>query len=134
MRVGWHHDSDTAHNQRSHAVPANRADVLIKITTPGTYEIRKGVFDPGGSAVPAAVLGFIEVVGEPFDMPLPPGPLPVPAPLPDIAAGEITESRPLVYAVGGVGPVIGGGNGPNFTINGVRFSPVVINEIINLGR
>jgi FtsP/CotA-like multicopper oxidase with cupredoxin domain len=116
--------------------PANRADVLIKISTPGTYEIRKGPFTAGGGApVPADILAYIDVAGTPYDMPLPAGPLPVPTSLPDIAPAEVTELRPLIYNVNmpAGGPLIGGTAAPNFTINGVRFDAGVINEMINIG-
>ncbi|MBI3929172.1 MAG: multicopper oxidase domain-containing protein [Armatimonadetes bacterium] len=122
--------------------PGNRADVLLKIDLPGTYEIRKEEFMTGmGPPQAAQVLAFVDVVGDPFDMPLPAGPLPVPATLPDITNAEVNDFRTLTYNINDpmanppVGPQIptGGGNAPNFTINGVRFDPSVINQAIPLG-
>jgi FtsP/CotA-like multicopper oxidase with cupredoxin domain len=119
---------------------ANRADVLVRFDTPGSYTIEKGASPGTGTGLqPALTLARVEVVGEPFPQALPAGPLPVPTGLPDISADELTEAqpRPLIYAVqpasSGLGPVIGGTAAPNFTINGARFSSTTINQVIPLG-
>jgi len=119
--------------------PANRADVLLKITTSGIYNIyRKFPGDPNQSA---NIIGFVAVAGEPFDMPLPSGPLPVPASLKMPAK---TESRELYYevnpamAIDTPGPLIGGVAASNFTLGaapgmGRRFDPNRIDQDIRLG-
>ena len=116
--------------------PANRADVLVRIDTAGSYDITMEAFGGGGSAGAPRVLATIEVAGVPFPQPLPSGPLPVSPTLPDITAGEVTETRTVTYDRGGVGPLIPNGSATtaaNFTIDGVRFSGSVINQTINLG-
>lgn len=116
---------------------ANRADVLVRFDTPGSYNIEKLVSPgPGSGAQPARVLALIEVAGDPFPQELPSGPLPVSPTLTDIATSELTEAVPrtLTYRVqGGVGPLIGGSAAANFTVNNVRFSSSTINQIIPLG-
>lgn len=119
---------------------ANRADVLVRFDTPGSYTIDKGISPgSGGERQPALTLARVEVAGEPFPQNLPSGPLPVPPSLPDIAESELTEAVPrtLTYRVqfagSGTGPTIGGMPAPNFTVNGVRFSSTTINQIIPLG-
>jgi FtsP/CotA-like multicopper oxidase with cupredoxin domain len=72
------------------------------------------------------------VEGQSFDMSLPTT-LTTPAQLPDINDAEITEQRTLTYAVANSGgPPIGGQDSPNFTIDGVRFDPQVVNQMIPL--
>lgn len=56
-----------------------------------------------------------------------------PAQLPTIQDFEVTERRDTTYAVEFTnGPVIGGMVASNFTIDGVRFDPMVINHTMNL--
>lgn len=105
--------------------PGNRADLLVRIDTPGTYAIHKGV----RGADPDVVLANIVVNGPLVNM-LMPTVLPVPASLPDILPGEVTEARNLVYNHSAVG---GPPGFQNFTIDGVRFDPAVVNQAINLG-
>ena len=119
---------------------ANRADVLVRFDTPGSYTIDKAVSPgPGGGAQPALTLANVTVAGEPFPQALPSGALPVSPTLPDIEASELTEAVPrtLTYRVQNpstnTGPLIGGAFAPNFTVNGVRFSSTTINQIIPLG-
>jgi len=115
--------------------PANRVDVILKFEDEGTFTIQKDEFSNNtqGRPFPAETLATINVVGQAFDFPLPSGSLTTPAQLPDITAAEVTEApRTLVYAVGQNGPMIGGQQANNFTINGVRFDPQVINETITL--
>lgn len=109
---------------------ANRADVLVRFDTPGSYTIDKGA---GTSS--AVILATIDVAGEPFPQDLPRGRLPVSPTLPDITLGELTEEpRTLTYAMSSIGgPMIGGQQATNMTINGVRFSPSTINEIVSVG-
>ncbi len=114
--------------------PANRADIILRLDTPGQFEINKASFqNGGGSPTPEATLAYIDVVGTEQNMSLPTA-LTTPAQLPPIQAGEVTETRTLTYAVAndGSGPMIGGMAAANFTIDGVRFDPTVINQIINL--
>lgn len=117
--------------------PANRADVLVRFDTPGSYTIEKAVSPGVGRPQPALTLAKVEVAGDPFPQALPSGPLPVPQSLvANIAESELTEATPrtLLYEVAsGTGPVIGGRNASNFTVNGVRFSSSTINQIIPLG-
>lgn len=118
--------------------PANRADVLVRIDTPGTFNIIKEGFSPGGLGLtPQDILATIEVAGEPFPQSLPTGPLPVSSTLPDIGAGEVTENRPLVYNQTGAGgpenPATSGNFAANFTIDGVRLDSNVVNQTITLG-
>jgi FtsP/CotA-like multicopper oxidase with cupredoxin domain len=107
--------------------PANRADVLLRFDTPGTgFTITKEAFAPGGgnpaAVIPAQVLAFIDVVGDPFPQNFPSGPLPVSPTLPDITEDELNQPlRTLTYQTG------------PFRINGVQFSSSVINQIIPLG-
>jgi len=114
--------------------PANRADVVLRFDEPGTFTVRKEEFKNGGGAAnPEQGLALIRVQGEAFNLPLPSGNLTTPAQLPTIQPGEVTESRDLVYAVSQTGgPLIGGQEGPNFTIDGVRFDPNVVNQTILL--
>lgn len=103
--------------------PANRADVLVRFDTAGTYEITKQAYSPGGGGtLPLQVLAFIDVEGDPFPQSFPTGPLPVSPTLPNIQASEVTDSRTLVYNTSG-----------GFTINGAKFSSSTINQIIPLG-
>ena len=102
--------------------PANRADVLVRFDSPGTFQIEKQAFSPGGGGdLPAQVLAFIDVVGEPFPQDFPSGPLPVSPTLPDITAAEVTESRTLSYNTG------------PFRIGATPFSSSTINQTIRLG-
>ncbi len=114
--------------------PANRADVVLRFDEPGTFTVRKEEFQNGGGAAnPAQGLAVIKVEGEAFNLPLPTGNLTTPAQLPTIQAGEVTEFRDLTYAVSPMGgPMIGGMEAPNFTIDGVRFDPNVVNQTISL--
>jgi FtsP/CotA-like multicopper oxidase with cupredoxin domain len=120
--------------------PANRADVLVKIDTPGSYKIVLGSFPSGGGMPPPdRILATIEVAGTPFPQPLPAGPLPVPAMLPTITAGELNQpGRTVTYsrpAAPPTGPEIPNGSGmfaANFVINGQRFDDTRIDQIINL--
>ncbi len=119
--------------------PANRADIVLKIDEPGTYRIIKEQFQNGGGAPdPEETLAFIEITdGQNQAMELP-DLLTTPRQLPTITQDEITERRTLVYAVNDPnaldpqGPIIGGQAAPNFTINGARFDPTVINHTIEL--
>lgn len=122
--------------------PANRADILIKIDTPGRYAIRKDPFSNNINNQPddGFDLAFIEIVDGPNQAMTIPTSLTVPTQLPTILASEVTESRTLVYEVNfdsnpgppTPGPNIGGQNAPNFTINRVRFDADVINQTIEL--
>lgn len=102
--------------------PANRADVLVRFDVAGTFEITKQAYSPGGGGTLAAqTLAFIDVEGEPFPQSFPAGPLPVSPTLPDIAAGEVTDFRTLVY------------NTNPFRIGTTQFSSSTINQTIALG-
>jgi FtsP/CotA-like multicopper oxidase with cupredoxin domain len=121
--------------------PANRADVLVKIDTPGTYDITNAGFAQGGGGAPApVVLARIEVAGTPFPQSLPAGPLPVSPTLTDLTT--FTETRTVTYAQGPPSavppttPEIPNASGTfanNFTIDGNRFSGSRIDQTINLG-
>jgi FtsP/CotA-like multicopper oxidase with cupredoxin domain len=124
--------------------PANRADVLVRLDTAGTYEITNQGFASGGGGAPApVVLARIEVAGEPFPQEFPAGPLPVSPTLPDITAGEVTENRSLFYTRMGMGAEVPNGSGmfaANFAMGpgptaaqSQRFSGTRIDQVINLG-
>ena len=113
---------------------ANRADILIKAsTTPGTYAIQKAQDSPGGPpTISGQTLAFIQVSGAPLNMGLPSA-LPVEKALEPILDAELNRpGRTIVYHVGPTtqGP---GNNLPNFTINGARFDPNAVGEVVDLG-
>jgi FtsP/CotA-like multicopper oxidase with cupredoxin domain len=110
--------------------PGNRADVMVQFPTAGTYNITAAAV---GNATAPGILAVVEVSGDQCDMDLPSGSLPTVTSLPDITAGEVTETRTLTYAVGGPGPVIGGAMAPNFTLDGVRFDDNVVNQNLTIG-
>jgi FtsP/CotA-like multicopper oxidase with cupredoxin domain len=120
---------------------ANRADVLVKFDTPGTYNIYRN-----NPATPAGIIATVTVAGTPFDMPLPApnAPLPVPTSL-GIPPAIVPEMRELWYEVDPVaaidfpGPMIG--NPPmvakNFVMGpaqnqGRRLDPNRIDQNISL--
>lgn len=105
--------------------PADRADVLVRGGQPGIYRILKGPID-GMEPDPEVALGLLEVAGEAVSMDLPRA---LPAPFAPIADSEVTRRRLLVFD----NQPAGGPPGfPNFTINGARFNPDVVNQTIAL--
>lgn len=106
---------------------AGRADVMFRAGAPGIYSLRKGVGNAGINPDPEIVLATVEVAGSPVTMNLP---FDLPAPFLPIADDELTGQRELVFAVGPGGPAPGF---PNFTIDGVRFDPDVVNQTVQLG-
>lgn len=113
--------------------PGNRADIMLRFNEEGSFRLKKGEFaNGGGTPNPEATLAWIDVAGANQNMALPTR-LTTPAQLPTILASEVTEWRTLVYAVSNSGgPMIGGQAASNFTINGVRFDPAVVNQTISL--
>jgi FtsP/CotA-like multicopper oxidase with cupredoxin domain len=113
--------------------PGNRADIILRFDAEGSFQLKKGAFTNGaGNPNPQATLAWIDVSGPNQHMSLPTR-LTTPAQLPTILPSEVTEKRSLVYEMPDTGgPVIGGQVAPNFTINGVRFDPAVINQTIPL--
>ena len=113
--------------------PGNRADIILRFDAEGSFQFKKSAFtNGGGSPNPEATLAWIDVAGANQNMTLPTR-LTTPAQLPTILSGEVTESRTLVYAMSNSGgPIIGGQGAANFTINGVRFDPDVVNQTIPL--
>lgn len=113
--------------------PANRADIIVRFDQAGSFQLKKLAFTGGGgNPTPEAVLMNFTVSGADQGMPLPTT-LTTPKSLPDITAAEVTESRTLTYAVSPTGgPLVGGVAAANFTMDGARFSPTVINQTINL--
>src|SRR5690606_37702174 len=106
-----------------------RVDVLLRVDELGNYQIKNG-----NGAEPLALL----VADGPLVNMTIPAALPTPSSLPPIDASEVTEARPIVYQVNaaGLNPPYNMPPAPglqNFTINGVRFDPNVVNEAITLG-
>lgn len=106
--------------------PANRTDLLIRGGAPGVYSVRKGVGTSGMNPDPEVVLMTLEVSGSPVTMGMPSA---LPAPFIPIADDEITGSRELVFNVGPGGPPP---NFPNFTIDGNRYDPNRIDQVVKL--
>lgn len=106
--------------------PANRFDILIRGGAPGTYSVRKGVGTAGANPDPEVVLMTLEVSGDPVTMEMPST---LPNPFSPIEDSELTGSRTLTFAVGGTGPPGGFGN---FTIDGNRYDPDRIDQLVNL--
>mmetsp|Transcript_15469 Transcript_15469/g.33432 ORF Transcript_15469/g.33432 Transcript_15469/m.33432 type:complete len:818 (+) Transcript_15469:75-2528(+) len=80
--------------------PANRADVLVMFPRVGEFEIIGTVLRNVG-APPRVVLASVNAVGDPSDMRLYNGPLPIPQDpnLQTIDAAEVTENRTLTYTL-----------------------------------
>ncbi len=106
--------------------PANRFDILIRGGAPGVYSVRKGVGTSGMNPDPEVVLMTLEVAGTPVDMAMPST---LPNPFTPITDDELTGSRLLTFAVGPGGPAP---NFPNFTIDGNRYDPDRIDQLVNL--
>ena len=107
--------------------PANRADLLIRAGSPGTYAIRKLAYDQGFGLNPEVVIATLVVEGEAVNMGLP-GPLP--APYRPITDDEITRTRALTFETlppGGGQPIA------NFVINGAQFDPNRVDQVVELG-
>jgi FtsP/CotA-like multicopper oxidase with cupredoxin domain len=70
--------------------PGNRGDVLVKAGAPGTYYLRTLRYDMGNAEpLPEDILAEVEVSGDPLDMPLPTGALPLPEALAPITDAEL---------------------------------------------
>lgn len=76
--------------------PGNRADVLIQAGAPGRYQLRTKAYDMGfPSPLAADVLAEVVVEGEPLNMRLPAGDLPVSAMLDPITDAELAAKGGL---------------------------------------
>jgi FtsP/CotA-like multicopper oxidase with cupredoxin domain len=113
--------------------PANRTDVLLKAGAAGTYLIKKQENAVTYADDPEVILATLVVSGDAVDMALP---TKLPAPFTDIESSELTGKRAIVFAIGLNGP-----EGPpsepiphylDFSINGQRFDPNVVNQSVNL--
>ena len=102
--------------------PANRGDILLKGKAPGIYAIKKLVDPSNQNPDPESIIGFLEVLPTTVNMSLPTN-LPVPAALPDIKAAEVTKKRTVIFNVTPNGPAA---TFSNFTVDGKRFDPAVI--------
>jgi FtsP/CotA-like multicopper oxidase with cupredoxin domain len=89
-------------------VPGNRADVLVKAGRPGLYPLTGG--DPSG------VIAYLRVEGDPDDMALYHGDLPVPPLLKPIADSEVTYGRRIEFGMAGSPPSV------KYLINGQPFT------------
>lgn len=116
----------TSSTEQVSLAPANRADILVRGGAPGTYAVRKGVGTSNTNPDPEVVLMTLEVSGTPVEMQMPST---LPNPFAPIADSELTGSRQLVFSVGPGGPPP---DFPNFTINGNRFDPDRIDQVVNL--
>lgn len=92
--------------------PGNRDDVLIKAGAPGTYYLRTRAYNMG---FPLAedILAEVVVVGEPMNMSLPAGPLPLPDMLQPISDEELASRGGMKREV--VLRTIGNSNGTPIT-------------------
>lgn len=92
--------------------PGNRDDILIKAGAPGTYYLRTRAYNMG---FPLAedILAEVVVVGEPMNMSLPAGPLPVPDMLQPVSDEELASHGGMKREV--VLRTIGNGNGTPIT-------------------
>lgn len=110
---------------------ANRADVMIQCGAPGDYLIKKLVDTSNANGNdPEVILGMLRVLPQTTTMSLASGALPVPAKhAANLPATNLT--RTLTFATAGAGgPPVGF---PNFTIDGARFDPNVVNHTVALG-
>jgi FtsP/CotA-like multicopper oxidase with cupredoxin domain len=110
-----------------------RGDVMVQAGAPGTYTIfRRRDPDSANNNDPDVPLATLVVLPAVLKMSLPTGVLPTHASLPDIRDSELTApERVLTFAVSGTGGPPGGFG--NFTVNGVRFDPKVVNVTVPLG-
>lgn len=116
----------TATTEQVSLAAANRSDILIRGGAPGVYSVRKGVGTSGMNPDPEVVLMTLEVAGTPVTMDMPSA---LPAPFVPISDDELTGSRELVFNVGPNGPP---GGFPNFTIDGNRYDPDRIDQLVQL--
>ncbi|MBM3290905.1 MAG: multicopper oxidase family protein, partial [Candidatus Hydrogenedentes bacterium] len=109
--------------------PGNRADVLVKAGTAGTYYLRKLGHNQGHGVIEEEILATVVVRGAAMDMPLPTG-LPTPSSLEFIADDDIETTRAVSFSVGPPPP---GQMVPVFAMNGNVFDPARIDEEVPLG-
>lgn len=109
--------------------PGNRADVLVKAGTAGTYSLRKLAYNQGQGEVAEEVLATIKVQGQAVNMGLPKN-LPTPSSLTFIEDDEIVRTRQVTFSVDSPPP---GEMFPVFAINGKLFDPDRIDEEVPIG-
>jgi FtsP/CotA-like multicopper oxidase with cupredoxin domain len=105
----------------------NRIDVLMKINTPGTYQLIKPALSQGlpTDPIPQETIATVVVTGTPVNGALPQGPFPTP--LPAITSAELNSGRRTVtfsidFSTGA----------PQFLVDGKLFNPARVDQLIHL--
>lgn len=114
--------------------PGNRADVIVRPTTVGRYELTAEPFDRGSMGM----MGGTNVTSGPATLatmntqgpPATPTPLPATLPAESAATGPVIAQRQIVFQMGMGGM---GGGGMSFTIDGRTFDSQRDDQIIPLG-
>lgn len=118
--------------------PGNRADLLVRPTTSGTYSLISDAFSRGGMmgggpmATGRVVLATLEVSGRAADSP----PLPTRLSAPPVPLGPVVRQREITFGMGmgmgmgrdGMGP----GGMMSHTIDGRTFDPKRDDQVIQL--
>jgi FtsP/CotA-like multicopper oxidase with cupredoxin domain len=111
--------------------PGQRADILVKAGSPGTYAFNATPYDQGHPS-PVGPLARVVVSGAPMDMKLPRA-LP-PAPLATIKDSEITNRRKVVLsATAPEADAAGHWQEFEFFVDGKKFDPGRIDQRVKLG-
>jgi FtsP/CotA-like multicopper oxidase with cupredoxin domain len=116
--------------------PGNRADVIIRPTKAGHYDLTAEPFEDAvdmvldlGEPVETVTLATMTVAGSPATAP----PLPRALPAETPSTAPATGHRQITLQMGEGGMGMGHGGGMGFTINGRTFDPARDDEVVTFG-